>query len=116
MTWEFFPECDDRMDPGFMERLIGIRRIFNKPMPITSSFRTPEVNESIGGSPNSTHLLGRAIDCHIAGGEALELLEIALANGMTGIGLRQHGHWPRRFIHLDDVENPKTRPRIWTYP
>lgn len=39
-----------------------VRAHFNKPIRITSGYRTPEENVRVGGSPNSLHLKGRACD------------------------------------------------------
>jgi len=42
-----------------------IRGIFNKPITITSGYRTPERNREVGGSQNSLHLKGLACDFYI---------------------------------------------------
>ena len=39
-----------------------VRAILNVPMTITSGFRCPELNDSIGGSPTSQHTKAEAID------------------------------------------------------
>ena len=39
-----------------------VREYFNKPIAISSFFRSKEVNKKIGGAKNSQHLLGKAID------------------------------------------------------
>ncbi len=39
-----------------------IRNHFNKPITITSGYRSREVNEAVGGNPNSQHLTGNACD------------------------------------------------------
>ncbi len=39
-----------------------VREYFNKPIMVTSFFRTKEVNKKIGGAKNSQHMLGEAID------------------------------------------------------
>lgn len=33
-----------------------------KPLRISSGFRCPELNKKVGGSPNSDHMNGRAVD------------------------------------------------------
>ena len=39
-----------------------VRNHFNKPISITSGFRSKEVNEAVGGKSNSQHLTGNACD------------------------------------------------------
>lgn len=39
-----------------------VRNHFNKPIIITSGFRSKEVNEAVGGKSNSQHLTGNACD------------------------------------------------------
>jgi len=42
-----------------------IRGLFNRPVTITSGYRTPERNREVGGSQNSLHLKGLACDFYI---------------------------------------------------
>lgn len=42
--------------------LQNLRMILDKPIRITSGFRTREHNISVGGSPNSLHMYGKAAD------------------------------------------------------
>ncbi len=46
-----------------------------------------------------------------------DLIALAHKHGFSGIGLRQHGDYKGRFVHLDDLSNATGRPRpwIWTY-
>lgn len=39
-----------------------IRNILNIPILVNSAFRSPEVNRTVGGVPNSMHLQGLAVD------------------------------------------------------
>lgn len=39
-----------------------VRNHFNRPITITSGFRSKEVNEAVGGKSNSQHLTGNACD------------------------------------------------------
>ena len=118
MTYEFFPEVDqENMDRSFMRNLIRLRRNFGRPMVITSHFRTPEHNAKVGGSTHSAHLEGRAVDVSVSGPDAYRLAKMAFQHGFTGVGIKQHGAYPSRFIHLDDCQNSdeRPRPRLWTY-
>lgn len=44
-----------------------VREHFDKPVIITSGYRSPELNEVIGGSSSSQHCKGEAVDFEIAG-------------------------------------------------
>ena len=124
-NWEFFTEqemqckgtgeCD--MDERFMSKLIELRKKFNEPMIITSGYRHPAYNMTIGGTRNSAHTKGRAVDVLVMGKEALRLVRLALDTGMTGIGVAQKGKANTRFIHIDDLEDSDENPRpyIWSY-
>ena len=125
MDWQYFTEeemaCkgtgECEMEPEFMDKLITIREQLDKPMVITSGYRHKAHNSIIGGARNSPHLFGRAVDVKIAGGDALQLIQVALHYGMTGIGVKQRGTYDARFIHLDDMPDSDNHPRpwIWSY-
>ena len=44
-----------------------MRAIFNRPIIITSGYRSPALNEAVGGVKNSAHVAGRAADFIIPG-------------------------------------------------
>lgn len=50
--------CDIILEP--------VREHFNNPVIITSGFRSPELNEAVGGKPDSQHLFGEAADIRVA--------------------------------------------------
>jgi len=123
--WIYFTEDEMRcrgsgnvhMDEDFMTKLVSIRKKLNSPMNITSGYRDPEHNERIGGSKISAHIEGKAVDIACYGDKAFKIVELALAEGFTGIGVSQKGPHGARFIHLDTMEiNPSVaRPWIWSY-
>jgi hypothetical protein len=49
------------------ERLELVRAIFNAPVVITSGYRSPELNEAVGGVKDSAHRYGRAADFIVPG-------------------------------------------------
>ncbi len=100
------------MDPDFMNHLQRVRDAYGRPMSITSGYRCPKHDRAIGGA--GVHPMGRAADTAASGKNVYHLLKIALTMGMRGIGLKQHGDYEGRFMHLDDLDGPM-RPRIWTY-
>jgi zinc D-Ala-D-Ala carboxypeptidase len=106
-------ECE--MDEGFMDRLVSVRKAFNKPMIITSGYRHQAHNSAIGGARYSPHLYGKAVDVAVDRTDAYELVRVAMNHGMTGIGVKQRNG--SRFIHLDDMSPSENhiRPTMWSY-
>ena len=49
-----------------------VRALFNLPIEITSGYRSPAVNNAVGGVPDSAHALGHAADFHVHGVTDLE--------------------------------------------
>lgn len=49
--------CTDYLEP--------IRAKFNKPLIITSGYRSKQLNTAIGGHPNSDHMQGNAVDFYV---------------------------------------------------
>ena len=109
---------DHHMDPEFMAIVLNIREEYNKPMIVTSGYRSPEHNASVSSTGRTgPHTTGRAIDVLVCGADALDLIDHAMLNGITGIGIKQHGPHKDRFIHLDDLPDAPRQPRpwIWSY-
>ena len=104
--------------PDFMDRLERVRQRFEKPMRVTSAYRTPLYNAQISGTGvRGPHTTGQAVDVAVYGADALRLVRLAIAEGFTGIGLKQHANPAYRFVHLDDLPTALGQPRpwIWTY-
>lgn len=81
-----------------------IRRITDQPVSINSGYRSPAHNRSIGGSPNSRHVLGKAADIvvgrlHNNACNALKIAILASQLGFNGIGV-----YPT-FTHVDVRDN-----------
>lgn len=106
-------EC--RMIPSFMDRLQRLREEFNKPMVISSGYRSRNHSAERKKNRPGTHAMGCAVDVVISGGDALRLIELGLKHGFTGIGVKQHSDPAKRFIHLDDAPNATHRPRPWLW-
>jgi zinc D-Ala-D-Ala carboxypeptidase len=98
-----------------VERLQRVRDRFMRPMPLSSAARCSRHNQRVSKSgPNGPHTTGRAFDVAISGVHAVRLLQIALEEGFTGIGVKQTG--TGRFLHLDDIEGGShPRPNLWSY-
>ena len=105
------------MQPTFMDKLLLLRRRSKVKFVVTSGFRCPDYNNVVSRTgANGPHTTGCAVDIAVSRFEAFQILSMAFASGMTGIGLKQHGEG--RFIHLDDLPALPTRPRptVWSYP
>lgn len=50
------------LDPVALMALNNFRQALNRPVHITSGYRTVEHNTKVGGVPNSLHLIGAAFD------------------------------------------------------
>ncbi len=103
------------MNDEFMQKVDALREKMGFSFPVTSAYRcTDHPIEARKASPGA-HASGRAIDIGLRGEAAYKLLQGALEAGFTGIGVSQKG--TTRFIHLDDLESSKGRPRphIWSY-
>lgn len=106
------------MAPGFLDKLQAIRDRLGRPLIVNSGYRCPDYNMRISTSGRGgPHTTGHAADIAAAGADAELVDGIAVELGITGRGVKQHGPWPGRFLHLDDLEpgGAHPRPRLWSY-
>ena len=94
--------CTDGSDPIFIDSelvviLQKVRNHFGKPVTITSAYRTPTRNKSVGGTTYSQHLYGMAADIKISGVTPKKVADYAetLLPGKGGIGVYD------TFTHID---------------
>lgn len=59
-----------------------VRSIVNRPIMISSGYRSPVVNNAVGGSNNSAHMTGLAADIRAAGMTPRELAEAIKHNAV----------------------------------
>ena len=81
-----------------------LREMMGRPLVISSAFRCPIHNQTIGGKPGSYHPKGMALDIVARDTEGLEKLArcASLIHAIGGVGM-----YPgRSFVHID------VRPRI----
>ena len=86
---------------------------------ITSGYRCGDHNADVSTTSIGPHTMGCAVDISISGEDVSTLIDLALGLGFTGFGLKQHGSFAGRYVHLDAVpigNNDIPRPRFWTYP
>lgn len=88
---------------------LEVLRVFlNKPINITSGYRTPEYNASVGGKPSSKHMVAQAADIQVAG-MSPEIIGMII-EGLIRIGVMKQGGlsvYPT-FVHYD-VRGTKAR-------
>lgn len=92
----------NHMQEEFLKQLDEVRHRLKRSMRITSSYRTKEYNDKVGGAPRSTHVMGRAVDIyikHYTGKERIKLVSILKDMNLTaGIA--------KSFIHIDNRLQP----------
>ena len=102
------------MSPEILEILDLAREKYDKPIKITSGYRTKVYNEGLKkrgykASPNSSHLKGLAVDIHCNNSKArIELVDILVDVGFNRLGIAN------TFIHAD-IDKDKPQNLIWTY-
>lgn len=97
------------MDVDFLNRLAEARKLAGVAFKITSGYRTPKHNESVGGVPSSSHTRGYAADIYAPTSRQKYLMVNALlAVGFDRIGVSDN------FIHVDS-DPDKPAETIWTY-
>ena len=88
------------LNPFLVRKLQTLRSGLNRPVVITSGFRTLIHNRAVNGAEHSYHLTGDASDIIVAGVSIKELAERAERIGFGGIGIyKNHLHvdvGPRR--------------------
>lgn len=88
-----------KVDSELLVKLQKLRDRIKKPIIITSGYRTESHNKKVGGSKNSQHLYGKAVDIKVSGMTPQTLLKHAESVGFNGIGLYKWG------IHVDVRKN-----------
>ena len=88
---------ENKCQDGMVFLLQKLRDDVDFPIKISSGYRCPAWNKSVGGHPNSSHMEGLAIDISCSGERAL----IIISQNKNS------------FVHLDLKKTP-TR-RIWSY-
>lgn len=99
------------IDSDLVELLQHIRDHFNRPVVITSAYRTVTHNKAVGGSPKSQHLYGMAADIQVADTlpEFVAQYAETLLPGTGGIGVypKKKGR-AKGWVHVD-VRKTKAR-------
>lgn len=91
-----------KLDPQLVTLVQLIRDKIDKPIGITSSYRTPAYNKKIGGAPKSQHKVGRAADLNASGIGVNRLHKIAI-QALSELGIKGGvGKYTKsNFVHVD---------------
>lgn len=99
--------CDKIIvDTELIDVLEDIRAHFNKPVNVTSGYRTPEYNTKIGGVKNSQHTKGTAADIKVSSIPAKEVQKYLKHKYPNKYGIGSYS----TFTHID-VRAEKARWR-----
>lgn len=103
------------VDPTTLARLERVRVRYGKAMYVSSFYRCPEYDKTFGG--HGRHPSGHAVDILVCGADALLVLQYALEEGFTCVGVSQKGQHGKRFLHLDDLTETDgfPSPALWSY-
>lgn len=104
------------MDAAFLYALYKIRLKAGVPLRITSSIRSPEHNETVGGAKGSAHMLipGCAVDLFVKNNyERFKIVKAAILEGIERIGIYPAKEDNSGVIHLD-MSPSHPQERIWT--
>lgn len=108
----------NKMGYEFMLWLDSLREEANVPITITSSYRSPEYNRSVGGAPNSAHT---DVPCN-----AIDIPERprpddpnwnatrwAIITTAIRLGCQRIGSYGNGSLHIDRSEDTRPAPRMW---
>ena len=97
------------MDKTLLNMLDTTRELYNRPIVINSGYRTLRHNSKVGGTSESSHLKGLAVDIAVQGSRERGMLLHALRTvGFTRIGIG------KTFIHVD-IDPDKDQSVTWLY-
>lgn len=104
-------DSGENMDINFLRMLDEAREIAGIPFKITSGYRTPNHNTSVGGVITSSHMNIPCNACDIYSSDSSTRYKII--NSLLKVGVNRIGIG-RNFIHCDTDKN-KSQEVIWHY-
>lgn len=103
------PEIRAKLETLITGCLDPIRRIYGKPIIVTSGYRSPELNAAVGGVANSQHTKGEAADLVPASGGSLAgIFRAAVQFGnYDQLIIEQKGN--SKWVHVSYTGTPRRR-------
>lgn len=103
------------MNQDFMIRLDVLRKMYGKPLHVTSGYRCPNHPIEAKKASPGAHTTGKACDLGVDREDAYTILQLAFTLGFKRIGVNQKGNG--RFIHIDTAtaEDGFPEPTVWSY-
>ena len=98
----FLSHTDPRILPALKTVLETLTNAVGYTLDITSAYRSPDYNASVGGSKKSMHMQGKAVDVIMTGktdSERQQFIQAAIDAGIKGIGVYNS------FTHIDIRDN-----------
>lgn len=95
---KWLPHVDSRVKPQVVQGLEGVSQTVGYQLQVTSGYRSPAYNESVGGAKSSQHMQGNAVDIVQTGlttQQRKDFIQAAIDNGFTAIGVYN------TFTHID---------------
>lgn len=95
---KWLPHVDSRVKPQVVQGLEGVSQQVGYQLQVTSGYRSPAYNESVGGAKSSQHMQGNAVDIVQTGlttQQRKDFIQAAIDNGFTAIGVYN------TFTHID---------------
>lgn len=95
---KWLPHVDSRVKPEVVSKLEAVSQAVGYQLQVTSGYRSPEYNASVGGAKQSQHMLGNATDIIQSGlteQQRKDFIQAAIDAGFTAIGVYN------TFTHID---------------
>lgn len=95
---------------NLFEEMDLLREFFGRPIIVHVAYRPAEYNKLVKGAPKSAHLLGKAVDFHVAEMDCdVARQKILDANLLELHGLRMENLPGSSWIHIDTMAPGKNR-------
>jgi uncharacterized protein YcbK (DUF882 family) len=105
----------DGMTQEYMDIMLAIRIEYGKSLIVTSGYRHESHPLERKKVATGEHPRGTAGDYRVRGGDAINLISIAIRHGINRIGIQQKGPHESRFVHLGIGGEGLPSPAIWSY-